>query len=142
LDETCEWDSLCEICGLPQLAVWLWLDAVALALDVPAEEITRWRRLRKIRCRRRGGRWEVEHDSLDRFLESARAPRRPTGASEQCADRAERNCLVCHRPFLSEGPANRTCTRCQKQREIEGIVPKDIARLSLGDGGQRIGETP
>jgi len=142
LDGTCKWDRLCEICGLPQLAVWLWLDAVALALDVPAEEIRRWRRLRKIRCRRRGGRWEVEHDSLDHFLESSRGPRLPAASSEECSQQAERNCLVCHRPFTSEGPGNRTCTRCQKQQELTGVVPKSIFRVSLGDGGQHIDETP
>lgn len=33
------------------------------------------------------------------------------------AERTERNCLTCSRPFISDGPYHRVCDRCKSGRD-------------------------
>ena len=45
---------------------------------------------------------------------------------------ANRECMMCHKPFLSEGPWNRRCPRCEKR--LTSLSPHMQPHVAVGLG--------
>ncbi|MDE1889937.1 MAG: hypothetical protein KGJ87_02555 [Planctomycetota bacterium] len=56
------------------------------------------------------------------------------------ADRAERNCLMCGKKFVSRGPHNRRCQKCNQKIDQAAENTFYMPMVYNNDGGNTAGE--